>query len=181
MDVLQRISEVEGLSTPLTQASSNQAAKWVTAASHHSEWQKVGSAVRAEYVFAELEFESRIQHNLEQDPDVLTEVPSSKAKHAVPLWHQGNATLQRHDVIALRAHLRHHHLIVDELQRWWETALHSRREAGHHDEAQTISHHGDAAPCTSRPSRVRMPHPDRAMSHPGRGGACTQIMCSCAG
>ena len=57
---------------------------------------------------------------LRHSPSVLAEDP---------FWYHGHETLQRPDISTLRRHLRHNRAVVNEMQKWWETALRSSRAA----------------------------------------------------
>jgi hypothetical protein len=92
-------------------------------------------------ILAELSTKARIEEGIKQaahESGVVTEVAHAGQLGSVEYWRQGDLSLQADDVVTRRAHLRHHGAVVDVLQLWWETALHSRRYAGLRDEAQHI-------------------------------------------
>ena len=59
----------------------------------------------------------------------VLEVEHPKHLEKVPYWQQGDAGMYTLDVLKVRKQLRHHPLIVNELQKWWETALRRWRES----------------------------------------------------
>ena len=75
---------------------------------------------------------------------------SSGEQHALPFWMQGDERMCVDPaIVEKRSQLRSHPAIVDELQLWWETALHSRRETllSDDDGAQAICRSDYVALC----------------------------------
>ena len=104
-------------------------------------WHQMNTLMNVDFVLQELQTEARIMENAHDAEDVVTECGDKMEKQNMALWHQGDIALNKKEVLMARAHLRHHPLVIDELQLWWETALHSRKCEGHHDEEQTLSYH----------------------------------------
>lgn len=50
---------------------------------------------------------------------------------SVPFWMQGDLTLYSKDNLKRRHALRHHPVVVEELQNWWSCALRSMQSGGH--------------------------------------------------
>ena len=130
LDALHIIAQHEGQAVLRTIRSGRrrQTVKWVAAAAAHKAWKRLNPADRiawiaAEYPFAEapyVEAESFDTLHAETQPKVLAEDP---------FWYHGHETLQRPDISTLRRHLRHNRAVVNEMQKWWETALRSSRAA----------------------------------------------------
>jgi hypothetical protein len=93
----------------------------------HLRHQLVGGGAVLDY-FTELAMRRHMKEDAEaamQDDDVQAEVSSREKLTELPYWLQGDAALYDGDAEAARAKLRHRPPVVDELQRWWETALRS--------------------------------------------------------
>lgn len=65
----------------------------------------------------------------------VTTVGTAAELDAIPFWQQGDDSLNTEAVLAVRAKIRRHPDVVEQLQRWWVTAQSSMRET-----------HGDAYP-----------------------------------
>jgi hypothetical protein len=98
---------------------------------HVSKWQKVRSFVAAvnktntTYSSAKMKGEMRKANSAVASGQVLTVVDHA-ALAATPLWQQGDTSLYTTDKMEARYALRHHRLVIAELQRWWLTILRSR-------------------------------------------------------
>lgn len=113
-----------------------------------SKWQKVRSFVatvhktNTTYSSAKMKGEVRKVKSAVASGQVL-EVADEAALAAIPLWQQGDMSLYTADKIEARYSLRHHKLVIAELQRWWLTILRSRPkrsvEGIEHDEYIELS------------------------------------------
>ena len=93
-------------------------------------WKAVHALVQAASAIKDLEAKARIMEAMRAaGEEIVTSVSSVEALAKIPYWQQGSLVLYHDDVVDARAALRHEPLVVAELQRWWFTALHSRREA----------------------------------------------------
>lgn len=91
-------------------------------------WKDLFASVHVSAVMTELEMKARIKEGLRRAPNtVVTTVSNRTELAATPFSQQGNTALYLDSVIDLRSKLRHNARIVAELQRWWYTALRSRR------------------------------------------------------
>jgi hypothetical protein len=102
------------------------------AISNQSKWHKVRALVfslqevNASYSGAKMQEELRQAKALSASGKVLLEASDESTLEAVPLWQQGDTSLYTQDNIEARNNLRHHRLVIAELQRWWLTILRSR-------------------------------------------------------
>ena len=97
-----------------------------------TKWLSVDKAVKADAMLSQLEIKARIQASIREaaEEEVVTEVESNHYLKSVAYWRQGDKELQANEKVELRAKLRFDPTVIDELQLWWETALHSRAAAG---------------------------------------------------
>lgn len=80
----------------------------------------------------ELHTETRMMHSVQEAGrrgGATTVVGSLAELSRMPMWMQGDDSLNTEDVIELRAKLRIHPDVVEQLQLWWNTAQNSMRQA----------------------------------------------------
>ena len=114
-----------------------------------SKWAKVRALskslqeVQASYSGAKMQGELREARAARASGEVILNASDQSSLEAIPLWQQGDMSLYTQAKIEARYNLRHHRLVLAELQRWWLTILRSRPDRSvdgiEHDEYIELS------------------------------------------